>query len=75
MPEGGWTHENVASATLVQLCSSMTKPVFNVICFVSGILEHVTNRLIEIIDIPSKDKLNREEFDRVFKAFSEQTKV
>ena len=41
----------------------------------SGILDHVTSRLIDLVDVESMDKLDQEEFRRIFKAFAEQTKV
>jgi len=75
MPKGGWNHKSVASETVVTLCTITTKPIFNTICLVSGILEHVTNKLISTLTIDTLSELDRTEFDRVFKAFAEQTKV
>ena len=72
--ETKWDHKSVITETIVALASRHTKQVFNALMLLSGILEHLTNRLIRLMTIDSLDEFEEDHFNRVFDAFAEQTK-
>ena len=70
-----WTYKSVVSEVIVNLSSNNTKQIFNALMLVSGLLEHITNRLIELLSVPNVEDLETEHFERVFTAFAAQTNV
>ena len=72
--EKKWDHKTVITETVVALASRHTKQVFNAFMLLSGILEHLTNRLIRLMTIETLEEFEADHFNRVFDAFAEQTK-
>ena len=72
-----WDHKNVAMETFVVLASRKTRnsSIMNALIYCGGIMEQITNKLIQIINVDSYDQLEKEHFDRFFTAFSIQTQV
>ena len=69
------TSKSVIFETVSALAVTHTKQVFNALMLLSGILEHVTNRLIRLMSIDKLDDFEEDHFVRVFEAFAVQTKV
>ena len=72
--EQKWCHKTVITECVVALALKHTKQVFNALMLLSGILEHLTNRLIRLMTFEKMEHFEEEHFHRVFGAFAEQTK-
>ena len=65
----------MASEVVIRLSQDYHKTIFNALILIGGLLEHITNRLIDLVAIDRIEELEIEHFDRVFDAFVVQTQV
>ena len=72
-----WDHQVVAMETFVVLASRKSRniQIMNALIYCGGIMEQLTNKLINIMDVESYDYLETDHFERFFTAFSVQTQV